>query len=363
MNDNSTTHTSKLKVSYSRFKRKILSHVTIVRILIISFFVTVIIMLFFVSVRAYKKYDLALYLTTANNFLTAPIDQLASDNGRTNILVMGRAGGVHDGPELTDTMMLVSVSLKSQDIKIVSIPRDTWIPEIRAKINSAYYWGNQKEVGGLNLAKAEVSQVLGLAVHYGAVIDFSGFKDVINELGGINVDVPNSFTDFYYPIAGREDDDCGGVDVKFMCRYETLHFAQGEQLMDGETALKFVRSRHAEGIEGTDIARETRQQKVIDAIKNKVSDKSTYTNIKKDMAIIRVILRSVQTDLDHPTAAILARRIYDSKDSIKSYLIPEHLLVNPPVSDKYDLQYVFIPKAGNGQWKEINDWMLTILNQ
>jgi polyisoprenyl-teichoic acid--peptidoglycan teichoic acid transferase len=303
-----------------------------------------------------------MYVKAMYNFASAPVGQLASYNGRTNILVMGKAGGIHDGPDLTDTMMLVSVSLTSPDVKIISIPRDTWIPEIRAKINSAYYWGNQKKPGdGITFAKAITQIVVGVPIQYGALIDFSGFKDVIDEIGGIEVDVENSFTDYYYPIAGRENDTCGGNDPEYMCRYETLSFTQGKLLMSGDMALKFVRSRHADGIEGTDVAREARQQKVIAAIKNKFSDKNTYTNIGKDLAISKVILKSIETDLDYPTATIVARRVYDSRNSINSYLIPPDFLINPPVSSRYDMQSVFTPRLGNGRWEEINKWVKSLL--
>lgn len=318
-------------------------------------------MLGFLGKYTWNKLNASMYVKSAYNFWKAPITELASDNGRTNILVMGKAGGIHDGPDLTDTIMLVSVSLTSSDVKIISIPRDTWAPDIRAKINSAYYWGNQKQVGGINFAKAEVSGIIGLPIQYGAVIDFSGFRDVIDELGGIDVDVTNSFTDYYYPIAGRENDTCGGHDPQYICRYEILTFNKGLVSMDGETALKFVRSRHGLGVEGTDIAREARQQKIIEAIKNKLADKKTYTNLNKDVAILKVVLKSIQTDIDYPTAAIIARRVYDSRESINSYLIPSELLINPPVSDKYDLQSVFVPKAGNGKWEDIQKWAKDLL--
>ena len=300
--------------------------------------------------------NIPLYFNIASNFITTPTDQLASFNGRTNILVMGKAGGVHDGPDLTDTMMLVSVSLTSHDIKIISIPRDTWIPEIRAKINSAYYWGNQKTPNnGIFFAKTITEEVVGVPVQYGAVIDFSGFKDIIDQIGGIQVNVENTFTDNFYPVAGKENDPC------FTCRYEALTFNAGPQTMNGEMALKFVRSRHAEGIEGTDLAREARQQKVIDAVKTKLLDKKTYKDPTKDLAMLKVILNSVQTDIDYPTAAILARLVYDGRNSISNNLIPQELIITPPISRVYDMQSVFIPKAGNGKWSEINKWMDTLL--
>ena len=352
-----TKNRKKAKIEYSKWKRIILSHVTLVRIFIALLFIGLLYLTGFLAIKGTQALNVPVYFNALNNFITTPVGQLASYNGRTNILVMGKAGGTHDGPDLTDTMMLVSVSLINRDVKIISIPRDTWIPEIRAKINSAYYWGNRKNPGGgIVFAKAITTEVVGVPIQYGAVIDFSGFKDVIDELGGIEVNVENSFTDYLYPIAGRENDTCDG-DPQFMCRYETLIFNAGLQKMDGDIALKFVRSRHAEGIEGTDIARESRQGKVIDAIKNKLLDKRTYTNIGRDISILKVVLRSVQTDIDYPTAAILARLVYDGRDSINSFLIPQELMVNPPASSKYDMQSVFIPKAGSGKWEEINKWV------
>jgi len=355
------SNTEKAKIEYSRIKRKILSHVTLVRIFIILLFLGIITLVGFLTLKGAQALNVPVYFNALNNFITAPVGQLASYNGRTNILVMGKAGGTHDGPDLTDTMMLVSVSLSNRDVKIISIPRDTWIPEIRAKINSAYYWGNQKNPGGgITFAKAITKEVVGVPIQYGAVIDFSGFKDIVDELGGIEVNVENSFTDYLYPIVGRENDTCDG-DPKFMCRYETLTFDAGLQKMNGDTALKFVRSRHAEGIEGTDIAREARQGKVVDAIKNKLLDKKTYTNLRRDAAILKVVLRSIQTDIDYPTAAILARLVYDGRDSLNSFLIPQELMINPPISAKYDMQSVFTPKAGSGKWEEINKWVAGVL--
>lgn len=355
------SNTEKARVIYSRIKRRILGHVTIVRVFIAIFLFGVLALIGFLAVEETHSLNIPIYFNTVYNFITAPTSQLASYNGRTNILIMGRAGGAHDGPDLTDTMMLVSVSLVNHDVKIVSIPRDTWIPEIRAKINSAYYWGNQKSPGsGIAFAKAITDEVVGVPIQYGAVIDFSGFKDIVDQLGGIKLNVDNSFTDYYYPIAGKENDTCNG-DTKFMCRYETVTFNKGQETMNGDTALKFVRSRHALGIEGTDIAREARQQKVIDAIKNKLLDKKTYLNPLKDLAILRVILKSIQMDINYPTAGILARLVYESRGSVGSYLIPAELTTTPPISKTYDMQSVLIPVLGSGKWSDINKWVAGIL--
>lgn len=298
------------------------------------------------------------------NFAFLPDGKISSENGKVNILLMGKSGGDHDGADLTDTMILASVSLGKPGVKTVSIPRDIWIPELRAKINSAYYWGkigtpyidSASVGGGIGLAKSVVKEVTGQPVQYAVIIDFSSFKEIVDILGGIDVNVENGFTDKLYPIEGRENDTCGGKDPAYSCRYETVTFNPGFQKMDGETALKFVRSRHAQGSEGTDIAREARQQKVITAIKDKVTNPKVFLSIKTDLAMLELVNKYVETDLDLPTAGILGRIIYNSRNNISQRLVPEDLLTVPPTGKLYDNLYVFIPKAGNGNWAEIQKW-------
>ncbi|QQG41952.1 MAG: LCP family protein [Candidatus Woesebacteria bacterium] len=290
----------------------------------------------------------------ASKFLFPDIAQVRSDSNRTNFLILGIGGKDHTGGDLTDTIMLVSVNLKGQGVDVVSIPRDLWIPEIRAKINSAYHYG------GTDLAKSSVEKVTGIKIQYSAIVDFSAFKDIVDALGGIQVDVETGFSDKLYPIAGRENDTCSG-DRTLACRYETVTFVPGLQLMNGDTALKFVRSRHAEGPEGTDQAREARQQKVIDAIKNKLLTPQIYLSLNMDKAIFNVLRNSVETDVDDKTAAIIARKVFDSRNSINKYLIPDGFLINPPITSSYDKQYVLIPKEGNGKWEEIQKWISRLL--
>jgi len=297
------------------------------------------------------------------NFINIPEGEVYSNNNKINILFMGKSGADHDGADLTDTMMLVSLPLGKEEIKTVSIPRDIWVPELMAKINSAYYWGKngstyfslQDTGGGISFAKRIVGKIIGQPIQYGVVIDFSAFKDIIDAVGGISVDVERPFVDNYYPIAGKENDKCDG-DTTYRCRYETVIFDSGVQVMDGETALKYVRSRHAEGDEGTDIAREARQQKVIEAIKNKIIKPKTYLSIKRIKSILSVANKYIETDIDIPTAGIIARKALKNMNSISQKQFPEDLIIVPKTSAIYDNLYVFIPKTGNGNWEEIQKW-------
>jgi len=316
----------------------------------------------------FAAYKFPLAAKAVYNFIASPVNQIASNGGKTNILVMGKSGGDHDGADLTDTMILVSVSLDRTEIKMISIPRDIWVPEIRAKVNSAYYWGkkgtpyftSQETGGGIAFAKKITEEIVGQPIQYGAIIDFSSFKDIIDALGGIEVNVENGFTDELYPIEGRENDTCEG-DTTFTCRYEAITFNPGVQTMNGETALKFVRSRHAEGTEGTDIAREARQQKIVEAIKEKITQPKVLLNPKVDAAMFNIVKKYVETDIDLPASGILIRLILDGSKNITQLLIPKDLLVNPPIGKTYDSLYVFIPKAGNGKWGEVNEWFTSIL--
>ena len=359
----------KRTVAFSRIKRRILKHVYLLRIFIIVGISLAIVLTLYFSIQAVKNTQTGYYFGLLGDFIFTPEEKINSVGGSTNLLILGKGGTGHEAPDLTDTIMLVSVDFKEHSINLISLPRDIWLPDLRTKLNSVYYWGNKKEAGGgLILAKSTVEEILGAPVSYAAVLDFSGFKKTIDVLGEIEVDVANPFVDEKYPIAGRESDLCGG-DLEFKCRYETLHFAQGKQLMNGEVALKFVRSRNAEGDEGTDLARATRQERVIEAIKNKVLSREIITSPKKLLELKKVALESLETDINPSEGAILARKIFDARDKMKSNILSEDFLENPPKSAKYDNLYVFIPKEIDPEdptlrsWSKVHEWVKCVLEE
>ena len=351
----------------SKFKRRALKHLWVVRAALLAVALIAIYLLFTLLGTVVKKTDIGFYFRIARDFIFTPQEKIESISDRTNILILGKGGVGHEAPDLTDTIIFASLKHQTPSISLISLSRDIWIPELRAKLNSTYYWGNQKqEKGGLILAKATVEKIVGEHVHYGVVIDFSGFKNIIDTLDGIEVEVENSFIDKRYPILGRENDDCEGRDPEFLCRYETIEFKKGNQMMDGETALKFARSRNAEGDEGTDFARAKRQQKVIASIRNRALSREIVMNPKRVVRVIRSVRESIETDIDPSALAILARRILDARDNVSSKVLPEDLLENPPISPRYDKLYVFIPKndasteAGH-EWDKIHVWVECVL--
>lgn len=267
---------------------------------------------------------------------------LRSSDGRTNVLVLGIGGGNHEGGDLTDTMLVLSFNTKAHTMVMLSVPRDIWSDTLKDKINSAYHYGEEKKLGGgFVLSKAIVEDVLGLPIHYAFMIDFSGFTHVIDLIGGVDVTVPNAFTDAQFPIEGREKDLCGG-DPTFACRYETIHFDGGREHMNGQRALQYVRSRHAEGDEGSDFARNRRQQDILAALKAKLVDPRVWI-YQRPVALYKALDDATDTDMNIAelvtigklTMTIPAKNV--KKVSIES-------LLDTPAAWLYAGKYVLVPK-------------------
>lgn len=285
--------------------------------------------------------SLAIFLVTLSgsssvvNFIMNS-NNLKSSNNRVNILLLGIAGGTHDGAYLTDTIVVASYNLKLNKVYLISIPRDLWLPSLKAKANAVYQIGLSQK-NGLNLTKTVMGNILGLTIHYGLRVDFRGFTKAIDDLGGIDVMVDKSFDDPNYPIEGKENDLCGWQEEEkdfneeeakklnielgkrkvlikddtiatdsaeedrgakyFSCRFELISFSQGLAHMDGATALKFVRSRHGTNGEASDFARSRRQQRVIESIRNKTLSFETLFNPSRISELIKIFDKSIDTDI------------------------------------------------------------------
>jgi len=187
-----------------------------------------------------------------------PLQGEASD--RVNILLIGIGGPGHAGSYLADTIILASIQPSTKRVSLLSIPRDLYVPipgfDWR-KINNANAFGYLSgKTGGEELLSQVVEHITGQTVHYFARVDFEAFRQIIDAVGGVDINVEKSFTDYEYP------------DYNF--GYQTVRFQAGPQLMDGERALQFTRSRKGTNGEGSDFARARRQQLVLAAVRKKV---------------------------------------------------------------------------------------------
>jgi polyisoprenyl-teichoic acid--peptidoglycan teichoic acid transferase len=211
------------------------------------------------------------------------------DDDRVNILLLGVGGAGHDGPELTDTIIFGSLKPSTKEVGLISIPRDLTvnIPDYGyRKINHVNAFAENEKRGSGPAATADmVENILGENVHYTVKVDFSGFEEIIDDLGGIDVYVERSFSDGTYPL----DDGLGSV--------ESVSFTEGWMHMDGATALKFARSRHGSNGEGSDFARAARQQKILLAVKDKSLSLGVLLNPGKLNRILGTIQDNVDTNL------------------------------------------------------------------
>ena len=333
-----------------------------------------------IIVGSYILINFAKYIPTLFELVfQRDISLKTTEHNRINLLLLGIGGGKHDGPNLTDTIILLSIDPQSKRVSLISIPRDLWVKDLNAKINSAYASGESKRPGGgLTLTKAVVTKVLGQKIDYGLRVDFNGFIKAVDMIGGIDVFVERSFEDKEYPLNGKEADTCGNNEEQldelatassqldaFPCRYETLSFQKGKQHMDGETALKFVRSRHGTNGEGSDFARSKRQEKIIKSFREKVLSAQTFLNPVRLISLYEVFKGSIDTDIlpnELDDFIKLAKSLENSPlntqvlDSGGEEGRPG-LLINPPISSDYRYQWVIIPRAGVEDYSEIHQYV------
>jgi LCP family protein required for cell wall assembly len=275
---------------------------------------------------------------------------LESSGGRTNILILGIGGGTHEGADLTDTIMVLSLDTGKKTVALISIPRDIWSDTLKDKVNTAYHYGELKKKGsGLLLAKVTMEDVIGVPIHYAVVIDFSGFTKVIDAVGGIDVNVPEAFTDTQYPKPGMEQATCPG-DPTNACVYETVHFDAGNQHMDGARALIYARSRHAEGDQGSDFARSRRQQIIMVALKDRFTHPMQWATLSRLQSLPKLLDDATDMDMTISQALAVARRFASvNQDQIKKVAFDQ--LLDTPPAYLYNNLYVLTPKTS---WEDVH---------
>ncbi len=266
------------------------------------------------------------------------------ENDRVNVLLLGMGGEGHDGAFLTDTIILASIKLSTKEVSLISFPRDMVSPTNNwRKINSINAYAEAAEPGsGGEKTIESMSELLKTEIDYYVRVDFNGFAKIIDEIGGIEIVVENSFVDNMYPIEGQENNP------NYYARFERLNFKAGKQTMDGATALKYARSRKAFGVEGSDFARARRQQLMIEAVKNKLLSAGTLLNPVTLSKLANQLNKNVSTNLE--IWEVL--RLWDvgkdiERDQIINFVLndaPDNYLVS---SRGEDGAFILLPKSGN----------------
>ncbi|MBI4281231.1 LCP family protein [Candidatus Uhrbacteria bacterium] len=229
-------------------------------------------------------------------FLSADAPLQGERDDRINVLLLGMGGEGHEGAYLTDTIILASFQPSTKSVALMSIPRDlsVLIPQTRlwGKINAVNAYAESADPGnGGEGARQLAEQLLQIPIPYYIRMDFQGFVQLIDDVGGVTVNVDNRLDDEFYPITGNEDV------YPIEARYEHLVIESGEQAMDGARALKFVRSRRAKGVEGSDFARVKRQQAILLAFKEKTFSWPTLTSPSRISRIVSDLTTHIATNI------------------------------------------------------------------
>jgi LCP family protein required for cell wall assembly len=240
----------------------------------------------------------------------AIVGNTSLSSGRVNILLLGldlRPNDQVDGAR-SDTMIVVSIDQNNKAASMISIPRDLWldIPGHGAnRINTAYFFGEQdRSGGGPPLAKVTVSKLLGIPIDYFAQVDFNGFRQIVDAIGGVVIDVKKPLVDNEYPT-----EDFG---------IKRIYIPAGIQQMDGKTALEYARSRHSD----SDLGRNQRQQAVLLAVREQGINLGAITNTQLQSAL----QGAIKTDLQLGEILGLAQIATGmNKDNIRNYAIDANL--------------------------------------
>ena len=187
-------------------------------------------------------------------------------------------------PARTDAIIIARIDPQQHRIALLSLPRDLWvaIPGYgETRINAAHVWGQiyNDPSGGIGLAQKTVSNLLGIPIDYTIYIDFQGFIQAIDSLGGVTVDVEKEIYDPSFPTM-----DYG---------YTEAHFLPGRQQMDGATALMYSRIRHPD----SDFARMHRQQAVLAGVLGTLGEHNILQNLKQLEDITTALREYVKTDM------------------------------------------------------------------
>ena len=269
---------------------------------------------------------------------------------RVNLLFLGIPGESHHGPELTDSIIILNSTPKARNPIGISVPRDLFVKNPNSnqytKINALY------EKGGINNIQAVLKKITDLDIDYFIILDLQGVKKLIDLVDGIDVLNENDIYDPQFP--GPNDS------------YITFSLKKGIHHLDGETALKYIRSRHQPG---GDFARIKRQQQVINLLKDKIFSLNVFWKFPTLLKIWRTLNKHIHTNIgltDIKYAWNLAKKT--NFDEIKfitlsnqpreeiQLLVSDHILLGNTEA------YILKPRAGLENYEEIKNYINQSIN-
>ena len=287
-------------------------------------------------------------------FSVAGIAPTSDESGRVNLLIMGQGNKEHDGQDLTDTIMIASIDPKdTHSAVLLSLPRDLYFLNTekmgKGKLNSMYrdykYYlqfrqGMEEKdaaIETLEELKDEIGRQMDMPIHYAVKVDFIAFVKAVDLIDGVDLDVPYDIVDEEYP-----DENFG---------YEPFVIKKGPQHLDGETALKYARSRSTT----SDFGRSARQQQLLKVLAHKAKEEKIYkspkaisemTSLMKDhvestMSVREMVgLANIAQELDR--SRVITMQLSDRNGLYGEIILPGGFLYAPP-RDLFEGKSVLLP--------------------
>ena len=267
-----------------------------------------------------------------------------TDKERVNFLFLGIAGEGNPAPQLTDTIIIINSTPKAENPIAISIPRDLLIkyPEKNyyTKINALYKYG------GIDAIKSSIAEITGLKTDYYLVTDLGSVKKIIDQFDGIDVDVKEDIYDPQFPAPYNS--------------YEIFSLKKGIQHLDGETALKYIRTRNQP--EG-DFSRIERQQQVISALKDKIFSLNLILNFPKILGLWNILQDNSYTNIGLTEIKYAWNLIKNTNlDEINFNTITSPLVISHAAVLSGETASTLIPRLGIDNYSEIKEYVNNLIS-
>lgn len=276
-------------------------------------------------------------------------------NGRTNVLVFGTegydmngtadGGGTHDGAQLTDSIMVISFDQKTQDVALLSLPRDLKVSMAcsAGKVNEVYWCHNQNgdnDEAGARALMQQLGQILGVDFQYWAHVNWGSLVDIVDTIGGITVTLDEDINDKYYT----------GVIIQ----------AGVPTRLTGIQAVALARARH--GTTGGDFTRGNSQQKIVEGIVQELVNNGI--NLSEAFGLVNILGDNLRSSFSTDNIKAGVRLI--------SSFNPSTIRNVPLVDYENNLYYVttamingisyVVPSAGESNYREIQKYVAKMFN-
>ena len=280
--------------------------------------------------------------------LASLVSTKKTESTEKNILLLGRPGQGYSGQDLTDTIILVHLGSAKERTTLISLPRDLLVKVSSqnnlTKINSLY------RLVGIEGLKEKIEEITDLSIDNYILIDLAVAKEIIELVDGLNVYVPQDINDPYFPGPNYT--------------YQRFVLKAGWRYLDGQTTLKYIRTRYTSP--NGDFDRMARQQQIIRLLKQKVLALNPLWNFPTYLKIFNTLKNHIKTDLGLMEMKTLYQTAQElNPDQITQLVIDKKqtdLLTSGPVMFGQQIASVVYPKTGQGNYSEIREYIQKIIS-